>query len=221
MSKCVLFDLDETLFDRTQTLRQFLTTQFVRFQDKLGNTDGQTWVDRFVQMDARGATPKRDLYPAILKTFGGAAAAAVELIDDYYERSARHAITMPGLSEVLSELEARRVRVGVVTNGEAALQTRTLDALGLIARVPVILISETFGQKKPAPAIFTAAARDLGAAPSECIFVGDNPETDILGAFQANMLTAWFNPAGEPWPINLRPNPGPELRQLRDVVRLL
>lgn len=221
MSKCVLFDLDETLFDRTQTLRQFLATQFMRFQGVLGDVDCETWLERFVKMDARGATPKRALYPEILKVYGGRLSRADDLIRDYYERSTSRAIAMPGMTELLSELEARRVPVGIITNGETDLQTRTLKALGLIEQVPMILISEAFGEKKPAPEIFHAAARNLSAVPGECLFVGDNPSADVLGAFEAGMQTAWFNPAGGPWPEDLPPNPGVELGHLLDVLPLI
>lgn len=221
MSKCVLFDLDETLFDRTQTLRLFLATQFLRFKDLLGEVECGTWVERFVQLDARGAKPKRDLYPEILAFYNGHAAIADDLIRDYYEGSTQMAIAMPGMTELVSELERQKIPVGIVTNGEADLQTRTLQALGLMDRIPVILISETFGQKKPAPAIFQSAARSLGVESATCIFVGDNPEADILGAFKAGMHTAWLNPAGSPWPTDLRPNPGAELRDLTDLLPLI
>jgi putative hydrolase of the HAD superfamily len=221
MSKCVLFDLDETLFDRTQTLRQFLATQFLRFTHALGDVDCETWVERFTRMDARGAKSKRDLYPEILELYNGRTAIADDLIRDYYERSTRQAIAIPGMTALLSEFEAQQVPVGIVTNGETDLQTRTLEALGLKGRIPVILISESFGQKKPAPAIFQSAARRLGAEPAACVFVGDNAEADILGAFKAGMQTAWFNPAGSFWPADLRPNPGAELRHLADLLPLI
>ena len=221
MSICVLFDLDETLFDRTQTLKRFLATQFMRFEDVLGDVDCETWVERFVVMDARGATSKRALYPEILKLYDGHISKSGDLIRDYYERSTSQAIALAGMDEVLTTLESRGVPVGIVTNGETDLQTRTLEALGLIEQVPMILISETFGQKKPAPEIFHAAARNFGAAPEECLFVGDNPSADILGAFEVGMQTAWFNPAGGPWPKDLPPNPGVELGNLLDVLPLI
>ncbi len=221
MSKCVLFDLDETLCDRTQTLRRFLATQFMRFDGVFGDVDCKTWVERFVTMDARGATSKRALYPEILTLYAGRLSRVDDLIRDYYERSTSQAIAMPGMAELFSELEARHVPVAIVTNGETDLQTRTLKALGLIEQIPTILISETFGEKKPSPEIILAAARNLGAAPEACLFVGDNPSADILGAFEAGMQTAWFNPAGGPWPENLPPNPGAEIGRLLDISLLI
>lgn len=221
MSKCVLFDLDETLFDRTQTLRRFLATQFMRFQGALGDIDRETWVERFVQMDARGSATKRELYPEILKLYDGDLSRANDLIRDYYERSTIQAIAMPGMTDLLSELKTGHVPIGIVTNGETDLQTRTIEALELVACVPMILISETFGQKKPAREIFQAAAANLNVTPSDCLFVGDNPSADILGAVEAGMQTAWFNPSGALWPAELPPKPGAEIEHLQDVLSLI
>lgn len=43
---------------------------------------------------------------------------------------------------------------------------------------------------KPFPAIFKAALRELGAAPEETLMVGDQLDTDILGANQAGIDSA-------------------------------
>lgn len=43
---------------------------------------------------------------------------------------------------------------------------------------------------KPYPAIFRAALRELGAAPEETLMVGDQLDTDILGANQAGIDSA-------------------------------
>jgi HAD superfamily hydrolase (TIGR01450 family) len=43
---------------------------------------------------------------------------------------------------------------------------------------------------KPHPAIFQAALRTLGAAPEETLMVGDQLDTDILGANQAGIDSA-------------------------------
>ena len=40
---------------------------------------------------------------------------------------------------------------------------------------------------KPEPALFAAAARRLGVEPGDCVMVGDNPDTDGLGAARFGM----------------------------------
>jgi len=96
------------------------------------------------------------------------------------------------------------VRLGVVSNGRTAKQRRKLESLQLSARLGAVLISEDFGVAKPDARIFQAAARKLGLTPSECVFVGDNPEKDVRAAAAAGMRTVWFR-AALPWPAGLPP----------------
>ncbi len=65
-----------------------------------------------------------------------------------------------------------------------------------------MFISEVFGSRKPEPAIFLAAAAHLGVEPTDMLFVGDNPETDILGAASVGMQTAWLH-RGRAWPSTI------------------
>jgi HAD superfamily hydrolase (TIGR01450 family) len=43
---------------------------------------------------------------------------------------------------------------------------------------------------KPEPLLYEMAMRRLGAAPADCIMIGDRPDTDILGAQRLGMRTA-------------------------------
>jgi putative hydrolase of the HAD superfamily len=57
----------------------------------------------------------------------------------------------------------------------------------------------------------------LGALQQHCLFVGDNPVADILGAHAAGMQTAWFCGVLD-WPIDAGANPGVTLRSLPEVL---
>jgi putative hydrolase of the HAD superfamily len=59
------------------------------------------------------------------------------------------------------------------------------------------------GVAKPARPIFDAAVAKAGVRPDEILHVGDHPETDIEGAKQAGMRTAWINRTEEAWPDHL------------------
>ena len=57
-----------------------------------------------------------------------------------------------------------------------------------------------FGVAKPDPRIFHAAAAQLSLAAEEVLHVGDDATTDVLGAMNAGMQTAWVNTQGHDWP---------------------
>lgn len=215
----VLFDLDETLLDRTVSLTAFLADQHARFRDRLGPAPFVAWRDRFLALDARGRVPKTVVYPALLDAFGGDTEAAEALLADYREGCCRHARALRGMAETLDGLRRRGLRLGIVTNGETAFQSRHVDALGLRERVDAILISEAEGLRKPDARLFRRAAARLGTAPAQCLFVGDDPAADILGAHAAGMRTAWLC-RGVPWPADLPTPPGATIGALPEVLAL-
>jgi len=214
----VIFDLDETLLDRGSSLAAFLNDQYGRFSEHLGRVDRDTWRQRFLVLDERGYVHKSIVYPAIVREFGGSEYAVDDLLNDYYERSSRFSRAFAGMTETLAALRARGLKLGIITNGETAFQTRNIHALGLGSLVDEILISEAEGLRKPEAALFHRAATRLNVAPPQCIFVGDNPTADVGGALAAGMRGIWFSPQGE-W-LEKTPQP-PTIRRLEDVFGLL
>ena len=220
MIAAVIFDLDETLFDRSNSLVDFLEDQHSRFGDRLGVAGFDAWRDKFLTLDERGYVRKSLVYPEILASFGGDATAANELLSDYRNRSCQFARPFPGMTHTLSMIRSRGLAIGIVTNGEAEFQSRKVDALGLRELVDVVVISEAEGIRKPEQAIFKLAARRLNAQTRECLFVGDNPVADVLGAHAVGMKTAWFK-CGMIWPSDLEPPPGSVISALPEVLGLI
>lgn len=212
----VLFDLDGTLLDRAAALAAFLDDQFQRFSQDLGDVTQETWRARFIALDERGYVHKSIVYPAILAAFGGRPETSEALLSDYRERSSLFPRPFPGMVETLKALRARGLKLAIVTNGEAVFQSRNIAALGLIGLVDEILISEKEGLRKPDAALFHRAAERLNVAPAKCVFVGDNPSADVLGAHAAGMRALWFS-QGDAWP-EAASQPGPTIRQLPDVL---
>lgn len=220
MIDAVLFDLDETLLDRTASLRAFLADQFDRHIDCLGSVSFEDWRDRFLMLDQRGHTHKSVVYPAILKDFGGVADAASSLFADYQSRCSAFAIPFAGMAVVLAAIRARGISIGIVTNGETDFQTKHVEALGLGHLADAIFISQTEGLRKPDAALFLRAAAALEALPERCLFVGDNPVADILGAAATGMKTAWFRGTTK-WPLDVPANPGATIDHLGEVLHLI
>ena len=78
------------------------------------------------------------------------------------------------------------------------MQSRKIDASGLRGLVDAVVISEELSVAKPAPRIFEHAMAMIGAAAADSLFVGDNPEADILGAKGVGMQAAWLR-RGREW----------------------
>ena len=98
---------------------------------------------------------------------------------------------VPDARRVVLEL-ARRMRVGVVTNGVPELQRRKLAALRVEAAVEHVVVSGALGYGKPDPRIFLHAARLFRAPVHACLMVGNSLEHDVAGARAAGMRAVWF-----------------------------
>jgi HAD superfamily hydrolase (TIGR01549 family) len=109
------------------------------------------------------------------------------------------------LRPVLERL-ARRYRLGIVSNFYGNLEG-ILSAEGLRPLFSVVADSGVVGAIKPEPAIFLHAAKAVGAAPSDCVMVGDSVKRDMKGAEGVGMKRALVvhgdevPAAGQDWTI--------------------
>jgi phosphoglycolate phosphatase len=91
------------------------------------------------------------------------------------------------LQDIMDILDEDRVW-GIVTNKPAALTLPVLETLGLAAHAGCIVSGDTLPQRKPHPAPLEHAARAIGCAPGECVYIGD-AERDIEAGRAAGMRT--------------------------------
>jgi putative hydrolase of the HAD superfamily len=189
--KAVLFDLDDTLYDREELDRRVVTEQYDDFQHELRSVRKNDFVTRVLQLDDQGYADRRSLYETVVAEW--------ELAPDLIERFAENFWTSYDIKCELPEdtritlqtLQRKGIKLGVITNGGAERQQRKLDSLGISSWFDVILISEAEGVTKPDAEIFHRALTRCGVKPSEAIFVGDHPDTDIGGALQAGLRAVW------------------------------
>lgn len=93
-----------------------------------------------------------------------------------------------GVAELLENLLQRGLRWGVVTNKAQRFSTPLTRAMPLFASASTIISGDTTPHTKPHPAPLLEAARRLGLAPHECVYVGDDAR-DILAGRAARMAT--------------------------------
>jgi putative hydrolase of the HAD superfamily len=88
--------------------------------------------------------------------------------------------------ETFEELEARGIRMGLISNFETWLRD-LLDDLGLSAFLEVVVISGQEDYEKPHPRIYELALERGSVDPSRALHVGDSPVSDYDGAREAGM----------------------------------
>lgn len=214
MLKAVLFDLDQTLIDwdsaeswevfagrRMGALRDFVHEHVY----PLPEVDGLTLFSTYAQelnraWESSGQTLRSPNVREILAEVLRFHEVPVEQIDlDAVVRAydwgpAEGECLYQDVPEVLPQLRAHGVELGVVTNAShpMALRDRELRAMSIIDYFPRCRIAAVdVGVIKPHPAIFEHALGLVGARPEEAVFVGDNLIADIKGAQGAGMIAVW------------------------------
>ena len=104
------------------------------------------------------------------------------------------------------------------SNGFHEVQYKKLAASGLSDAFETVVLSEDAGANKPSKQFFDYAFRVTGAKPETTLMIGDNYNTDILGAQEAGLAVIFFNRFPE------YPAPAPvdyEVTSLCDIMNIL
>lgn len=111
----------------------------------------------------------------------------------YVDRPGHLVLYKPSTTDLLQSVQAPiGARIGVITNlpksVSAAEGRRMLEDAGLMKFLDPqgVVINHEAGSDKPSPDIFAFAARQMGLAPDQCLFVGEN-FAEVLGAQAAGM----------------------------------
>jgi putative hydrolase of the HAD superfamily len=110
----------------------------------------------------------------------------------YFSAFMGRCLLIPGTLEMLETLMGS-YRLGLLSNFTHPPAIRDIiDSLGLTPRFDVVLISGELGYRKPHPLVFQHLIHGLGVKRDQILYVGDDPESDIMGATQAGIRPVWF-----------------------------
>jgi HAD superfamily hydrolase (TIGR01509 family) len=107
--------------------------------------------------------------------------------------------TLPGVRELLAELDRRSLPRALVTSSWQGWVDALLGAIGLTGAFPVVVTEEQVENAKPAPEPFLKAAALLGVEPAACIAVEDTP-SGIQAARAAGMYAVQVRAASTAFP---------------------
>ena len=215
----VLFDLDETLYSRRAAFGGWLDA-YLRDTLCLADPAEAACVRETVHaLDQNGHGSKQAIFEHLHTQYPALPGVPARSVETFFSEFLTH-ITPEAETEALLDALARAgLPFGVITNGSAR-QWRKIEALGLDTRTSCLFVSETFGVKKPNPAIFHAAAAGLGIPPASILFVGDNPAADIGGAHAAGMPAAWLH-RDQVWPADIAAPPDFVIGSLAELPAIL
>lgn len=192
----VLFDLDNTLFDHRGA-----ANRAVRAWIEALGLDGpiESHVDRWFMLETRhherfqrGEISHQDHRRARMRDFLPGAArlgdkAADEVFAGYLDLYRAAWRAFDDAAPAVAAAQEAGLAVGILTNGEQAIQDNKVRRTGLGRFKVPVFASSALAAAKPSPAAFHHACTALGIDPSRTLMVGDSLAHDVRGALGAGL----------------------------------
>jgi FMN phosphatase YigB (HAD superfamily) len=189
----VLFDLDDTLIDRTGVFSRWAHA----WAERHGfGPDAAAWL---VEFDDNCDRPRKELFEAARRRFD-LRPPVWTLVDEFLNDFPTQFEPDPVVLAGLTELRRTGWRIALATNG-STMQRPKMAAAGLLDCVDGVCVSEEIGMAKPDPGIFRAAATAAGGMLANGWMVGDSPQSDITGGAGVGLRTIWVS-RGRDWPLD-------------------
>lgn len=209
----LLFDLDHTLWDYDRNVLESLRELFeIYLLQDLGVLTFDVFYEAFntVNADLWNAYNtgkidrtilRKERFKRIFEHMGAdVLAVPAEMEEDFMQRTSSKPHLFPHSKETLTYLQ-NNYQLHIVSNGFDESQAVKMASSGLTSFFQLIVTSETTNYRKPDKRIFEYVLEKLEVEPEVCLMIGDNPDTDILGARDANIDQVLFNPLNLPHPI--------------------
>jgi putative hydrolase of the HAD superfamily len=207
MTRAVLFDLDDTIFDHKHSrlcglvaiqgyspeLRGVSLKRLEEEHEALLQSGYGSVLDGSISLEEGRLLRTRGLFQGHGILLDDAEARKASAIyRAAYEGATR---PVPGVVELL-ELLSREATLGVVTNGLERPQKDKLRACEVERFFDAVIVSESVGERKPEHAIFRLAMGALDAVPERTSMVGDSWKNDIVPSHELGINAIWLNRHG-------------------------
>lgn len=202
----VLFDLDDTLFDHRDSVRQGIEAHRVALglpghpdeEFARWNALEEVHYHRYLTGELDFLEQRRARARGFVEPHGQVLADPEA--DAWFEAYLRHYESNWQLhgdaAACLDRMDARGIRLGIITNGDISFQGAKLAGLGITDRFEHVVASGSVGFAKPDPRIFEFACEAFGVAPARAMYVGDRLHTDAIGSAAAGLRGVWLDRSG-------------------------
>lgn len=201
-TKAVLWDLDDTLYSRIQAARLTYPGMFreLLYEDR-DDAFIQAAADFMIEHIVRDSMIHESTFQALIRQFPPDKPFDCAACQEYYfDHIHEFAVAAPEQLAVVKKLRALGIKTAIVTNvasNRFEFQRNKINAMGLTPLFDAIVLSGETGVHKPDRRVFDHATRLLDVPNEACVFVGDNPDADIVGAINAGMEAVWIDVWGD------------------------
>lgn len=213
----ILFDLDETLINRRDSLNEYAKRLYADYLSDCGE-DFEHFIATFHQLDANGSIRRPVFLNALATHYPVVSLEA--LTEHFFTQAWTTPMLFSGVKEMLHTLRQQGWTLGLVTNGSGRLQRQKIANTDLAEYFDHIVISDEFGRHKPDVSIFQHMLERLNLDPQQSWFIGDRPDADMLGAYHTGLRAIWIR-QHYPWPTELAVCYTHQINDVRECVALV
>jgi putative hydrolase of the HAD superfamily len=183
MITCVVFDLDDTLFDEME----FVKSGYLEIANFLNATFGVDKTLTYNRLIDLFELDRKRVLNRLCSELN------IEVSDILIKLYRYHQPTISLKSDVngiLSELK-KSFKLGILTDGDPVTQRNKFIALGLQNHITTFVCTGELGEEfsKPHPRGYKEVAKKLDCSDQEMIYIGDNPNKDFYISTELNIVT--------------------------------
>lgn len=200
----LFFDLDNTLWDFDSNSRLAMLETVSQLQLSLQIEDFDSFFEYYETVNSNlwEAYRKKEIrkpeliqkrFEDTLNQFNIDSIDPLKMNEKYLELMPLQTKLFPDVVATLDYLKKRRYQMHIITNGFSEVQHRKIESSGLKPYFSRIFISEEIQAPKPDRRIFEYALTSCNARKSRSLMIGDNWDTDIVGAMNYGISQAYIN----------------------------
>jgi len=226
--KHIFFDLDRTLWDFEQNMRDALVDIYLNhkldsaipnpdsFIESFNRNNHYLW-DKYLKGELTKEVLRYKRFEITLLEYGIESKPLAETIgDEYLTIMPLKTALIHGTRETLDYL-ADRYKLHVISNGFKEVQLPKLQRSNIDKYFEWVVTSEHSGFHKPDKRAFGYALSKANARKDESIMIGDDLEIDIIGAKKFGIDQIYFNPNKNPHQAKVTF----EVRELTEIKKIL
>lgn len=186
MFKVIVFDMDDTLYKEMdfvvegfKAVSEYLALKYDLEQEKI-----LTQCIDILNSDGRGKIFNKICYKFSLNE-------DIDRLITVYRQCKPNINLYEDAYYLLNKLKEYKYKLAIITDGKSSVQWNKIKALNLDNMVDKIIVTDDFGRDfwKPHELSYKKIVEEFSCKPEECIYIGDNPNKDFIGAKKLGFKT--------------------------------
>lgn len=227
----ILFDLDDTILDTTDSATRVWRETARAFEKQIGRPaeefdpildDSRRWYWSDPHRNQQG---RLDVHRSRVEvTLHGLQQLGIDnpdLAERFTQYYSDHRVSsmrfFPGAKETLQHFHDAGLPMALITNGDAKGQRDKVEHFGLAPLFKAVLIEGEVGYGKPDARVFTDALDACGVPPEQAWCVGDNLAWEVDGPQKLGLTGVWVDWRGQGLPVDSEITPDRIIRAISEL----